>query len=451
KPQSGLKENNWKDAHESLFNFYGPKRLMSWYPKTQRIRVQKIAFDSLETNYNWDKNSLLLNLTCNPINRWRADDMLTKYIELEGSSDLVELCAEILANDPNNEYLLEALLNKYGENAGKDLKKYQSLMSKARVPINLRKSMSLELFPDKDWLQLGPINLEENKTELLQKPEENFNLSAFKLSNKKELKFEAPRDNGKDYEGLMYLRKDFNSSSSSNVYLHIKPESRRSAFNNLRIWHNGKVLSDTVVNTGRNQTTTLKIPLRKGKNSLLIKYSFEHYTNLKLRLGNVYGADLSYIKPIKILPDTIVSSSSEEIAYLKTSNVFDGNLETRWSSKFEFPQYLSLKLPRSINIKDIEIFWEAAYAKKYTISVSENGIDWKLVYTKEGKKTKDNDQISCNNFHVAKYVRFDFLEKGSQYGASIYEIKLNKKFLHEVVPSFIKSEISYNSNSVKLN
>ena len=64
---------------------------------------------------------------------------------------------------PNNEYLLEAILNKYGENAGKDLKKYQSLMSKARVPINLRKIMSLELFPDKDWSQLGPIKLEENK------------------------------------------------------------------------------------------------------------------------------------------------------------------------------------------------------------------------------------------------------------------------------------------------
>ena len=41
KPQSGLKENNWKDAHESLFNFYGPKRLMSWYPKLSVFAFRK--------------------------------------------------------------------------------------------------------------------------------------------------------------------------------------------------------------------------------------------------------------------------------------------------------------------------------------------------------------------------------------------------------------------------
>ena len=221
--------------------------------------------------------------------------MLRKYIELKGSSDLVELCSEILASDPNNEHLLEAILSKYGENAGKDLKKYQSLMSKARVPVNLRKTMSLELFADQDFLQLGPIKLEESNVELLQKPEENFSKSSFKLSNEKELKFEPQKDNGKDYEGFMYLRKDFTSSSSSNAYLHIKPDNRRTAFNNLRIWHNGKVLSDTIINTEKNQATSLKIPLRKGKNSILIKYSFEHYTNLKIKLGNVYGGDLSYI------------------------------------------------------------------------------------------------------------------------------------------------------------
>ncbi|EDM27100.1 hypothetical protein LNTAR_15562 [Lentisphaera araneosa HTCC2155] len=295
--QAGLKEGNWKNAHEAQFDFYASQRSKSWYPKSDRIRVQKIAFESLDIDYNWDEKSLLLNLTCNPLNRWRASEMLKKYIQLKGADDLVELCSEILANDSANAHLLEAILEEYGEHAGKDLKNYQSLMSKARVPINLRRTMSLENFADQDWQQLGPVNTEKSANlDLLSKPEENLRKSTFKLSNESVLSFVPQQDNGKNFPGFMYLRKEFTSTSSSNAYLHIKVQDRRNTFNNLRIWHNGSVLEDTVLNRDQYQSNMIKIPLRKGKNSILIKYSFEYYTNLKFKLGNVYGGDLSYIK-----------------------------------------------------------------------------------------------------------------------------------------------------------
>ncbi|MCH2207976.1 MAG: discoidin domain-containing protein [Lentisphaerales bacterium] len=144
-----------------------------------------------------------------------------------------------------------------------------------------------------------------------------------------------------------------------------------------------------------------------------------------------------------IFADAIAQASSKEIDIpdFNPSNAFDGDLRTRWSSNRKFPQYLSLKLPRSINIKDIEIFWEGAYAKKYNINVSENGIDWKLIHTTLDKNSKDKDKISFNQFQTAKYVRFDFLEKATYYGASIFEVKFNQKFLSELVPSNLINEI----------
>lgn len=296
KAQSGLNEGNWKNAHYSLYDFHTTKRSKAWYTSSGRIRLKKLRFTDVKEDYQWDEQSLLLNLSCHPVSSWRAGDLLKKYIEIKGVDDINQLCANILANEPRDAPLLEAILKKYGEHAGKDLKNYQSLMSKARVPLNLRRMMALNEFSQAGWQQLGPIKIDENSSLTLStKPETNINKSSFKLSDASEISFEPHGDNGDNYEGYMYLRKSFNSTSSSSAYLHIKAIKGRNSFNTVRIWHNGSILEDTVLNNSQYESNTIKIPLRKGKNSILIKYSFEHYSQLNLRVGNVYGDDLSYI------------------------------------------------------------------------------------------------------------------------------------------------------------
>ena len=126
------------------------------------------------------------------------------------------------------------------------------------------------------------------------------------------------------------------------------------------------------------------------------------------------------------------SSMQREITQFNPANVLDGKLNSRWSSKFEFPQNLDIKLPQNIDLKSLEIIWEGAYAKHYTVKVSENGIDWETILVEKNKTNKDAKLIELNEALSVKYLRFDFIEKGTHYGASIYELKFNGKFFTEL-------------------
>lgn len=62
-------------------------------------------------------------------------------------------------------------------------------------------------------------------------------------------------------------------------------------------------------------------------------------------------------------------------------SAFDGNLKTRWSSKFgEKNAFLSVDLGKVVSISGVKLFWQAAAAKAYTIDVSNDGTSWKTVY-----------------------------------------------------------------------
>ena len=168
------------------------------------------------------------------------------------------------------------------------------MMSKARVPINLRRSIALNHFADKSWLQLGPIK-DEGGVQLLQFPEKNFNQEKFALSDESAISFKPMHDDKEKYAGFNYYKKEFNSKSESNAYLHFKRSRYSSHYNALRIWFNGNLMEDTVARSGKDSSQILKLPLRKGKNTILIKYTYEQHAPMSFKLGDVYGGDLSYI------------------------------------------------------------------------------------------------------------------------------------------------------------
>ncbi|EDM28636.1 putative secreted protein [Lentisphaera araneosa HTCC2155] len=105
------------------------------------------------------------------------------------------------------------------------------------------------------------------------------------------------------------------------------------------------------------------------------------------------------------------SSMQREIAKFNPANVLDGKLNSRWSSKFEFPQNLDIKLSQNIDLKSLEIIWEGAIAKYYTVKVSENGKDWETILVEKNKTSKDAKLIELNEALAVKYLRFDFIEK----------------------------------------
>ncbi|MDT0466893.1 discoidin domain-containing protein [Streptomyces sp. DSM 41699] len=58
------------------------------------------------------------------------------------------------------------------------------------------------------------------------------------------------------------------------------------------------------------------------------------------------------------------------------SNAVDGDPGTRWSSSFADDQWIEVDLGSSVTFDRVVITWEQAYAKTFTVQVSDNGTDW---------------------------------------------------------------------------
>ncbi|MFF3752563.1 discoidin domain-containing protein [Streptomyces sp. NPDC002018] len=91
------------------------------------------------------------------------------------------------------------------------------------------------------------------------------------------------------------------------------------------------------------------------------------------------------------------ASSSDETGN-GAGNAVDGDGSTRWSSAFQDDQWLQVDLGGSVAFDRVAIVWESAYARSYTIQVSDDGDTWQDV------KTVDNStvplKISVNGVRV---------------------------------------------------
>jgi hypothetical protein len=96
----------------------------------------------------------------------------------------------------------------------------------------------------------------------------------------------------------------------------------------------------------------------------------------------------------------------------------DGNLGTRWASDWSDPQWLQVDLGRSTAINHVQLVWEAAYGKAYTIQVSDDGTTWRTAYsTTTGDGGVDDIALSA----TGRYVRLNATQRGTGWGYALYE------------------------------
>ncbi len=119
-------------------------------------------------------------------------------------------------------------------------------------------------------------------------------------------------------------------------------------------------------------------------------------------------------------------SSSNESEEFRSEKAIDNDFYSRWSSEHtEEPQWLLLDMGRDYTINAVAIAWEAATARIYKIQTSLDGSNWKDVY-----QVNDGDfGIEVISFPAtkARYVRIYCVERTTEYGYSIHEIRLYKK------------------------
>ncbi|NNN29355.1 discoidin domain-containing protein [Streptomyces sp. S3(2020)] len=116
------------------------------------------------------------------------------------------------------------------------------------------------------------------------------------------------------------------------------------------------------------------------------------------------------------------SASSTENAGTPASAAVDGDDSTRWSSQASDPQWLRVDLGSSQDICEIDLNWEAAYAKDFQLQASADGTNWNTLKTVTGAT---GGRASYDVSGTGRYVRVLGTARGTGYGYSLWEFAVH--------------------------
>ncbi|MGW1555827.1 galactose-binding domain-containing protein [Streptomyces sp. NPDC002144] len=98
----------------------------------------------------------------------------------------------------------------------------------------------------------------------------------------------------------------------------------------------------------------------------------------------------------------------------------DGTRDTRWASDWSDDQWLRIDLGSTHRVGRVTLDWERAYGKAYRIDLSTDGTDWQTVWsTSSGDGGLDTAVFAGT---PARYVRVQGLQRGTDWGYSLYEV-----------------------------
>ena len=115
-------------------------------------------------------------------------------------------------------------------------------------------------------------------------------------------------------------------------------------------------------------------------------------------------------------------SSSDEDDRYRAGNVFDGLKDTRWSSEHTEGESIYVDFGSVVELKKIILHWETAFAKKYELQVSDDGENWKTVYTEENS-SGGKDVCVFGRTIKARYVKLISRKKATEWGISLWEFE----------------------------
>lgn len=148
---------------------------------------------------------------------------------------------------------------------------------------------------------------------------------------------------------------------------------------------------------------------------------------------------------IPVFPVSAAASSSENTA--KTPDkAIDGLSSTRWSSAFSDPQWIRLDLGTSQTISRVVLDWENSASAKYEVQVSESTSGpWTVAASRsnaqQGPRTDDITGLTA----AGRYLRIYSTKRTTQYGVSLYEIKLYSKTCKECEQALVPGGVTSSS------
>jgi CxxC motif-containing protein (DUF1111 family) len=121
---------------------------------------------------------------------------------------------------------------------------------------------------------------------------------------------------------------------------------------------------------------------------------------------------------VAVKPQSVTASS--QLGGNTAANAVDGNATTRWESNHDDAEWIQFDFGAKTQIGSIKMTWEGAYAKEYSILVSDDGSTWyQSRYRADG--TGGTEQWMNLNANV-RYIRINCITRATQYGNSLYEV-----------------------------
>ena len=137
----------------------------------------------------------------------------------------------------------------------------------------------------------------------------------------------------------------------------------------------------------------------------------------ELEIRDTASFGLAYRKPV-------TASSTHSAAY-KPENAVDGDPNTYWSSEFQDGAWLAVDLGAARKISRVEIQWETAFAKSFSVQVSTDGRSWTEVYRTDGGQGGDSEIRFAPV--EARRVRLVCTKRGTQFGNAVCEMGVFEK------------------------
>lgn len=288
----------------------------------------------------------------------------------------------------------------------------------------------------RNWLICGPFADSKLESPLIA-DEPNLAPKAGDLSSGKAWKEYDSVENAVDFEDETAF--DRNELSVAYAYVEIdSPDMKRAMMSvhsddGVKIWLNGDNILTNDVARGMAIEDVLTVILKPGKNRLLIKVNdlFAGWM-FSARLTDESGNPIRDLKfdpkplPLERLPVRKIWASSVQQGdpgQYSPKYAVDENKSTRWSSEHFDPQMLILDFGSEREIRRIDLLWETAYSKSYRIEASPDKSNWKEIFsTAQGNGGKDI--IALKEAQKARYIRLSLLEKGTEWGNSLWDISV---------------------------
>jgi hypothetical protein len=117
------------------------------------------------------------------------------------------------------------------------------------------------------------------------------------------------------------------------------------------------------------------------------------------------------------------SASSVQTGSDYTANLaFDGRADTRWSSASADPQWLQVDLGSSQSLCRVELDWEGAYGKAFTVQASGSATTGYTTIGTVTNGTGGKQVVAVNG--SGRYVRIVGTARGTGYGYSLWEARV---------------------------